>query len=798
MADSFIIYTPNPPSISTLTSSGKKGEWAKIKKNLEEILENYKKNDYEHQELKFFDIIDKTFEEMTHSHFAKIVKKIMEKIKEEKKENNIKTEPISFNRSDKSVFNLSFRNILSLVNVIMYLIDNNTSKNKSSDTVYDFAYKDKIPPYKDVLINKQQLSKLLSDLDSVKTLKIKLYEERDDIHLNHGNKKNNIKNKNVLCRMDSKIVFFFSLFFKTIFKSINSVSIDLNIPQIDNYFLNNSNPYLINEESILKLADDYKDVIISNLILIKALPRFIYLTNLDFVMYDSYQVELHNILTFLLDNQNINDVENKQKFNGLKIIDQAINSAKDNLSELKENQMIFSKKFKNNYLYIQHLLTAPETSYYDFCFHFNSLDPLLFNSVNILLIKFTCIAQLKIILFPNKTINKRKLCINNCFYNKYSNNDEESSYFYSSEDKKIYYQYLDNNYNNSNNFILKDEKLLNELFYSFNMNLRSLSIILEKKINDLLTLSLDFSTYNNESITICNYDNYNCSIICFIFDLFRTFQLNIDSCKINSLEIFYDDFLDEKAYVVETVKLKIPSCKNGFKLNKLKLNHINFNISNISLIIPFENFPSIYLTELIISNLSYNDLNNLVNALNNNKDLFPVLIKLDLSFGIMVEDYNRPLELLLKKCLPSKLIYFNLNLPFNISITQLVDILYWIKCNHNVDIIINIKIFHSQLSQCINDYYFKNGVSDLINSSKDYFKKRNILPKYEITKENTIKFIINKYNNKDIDYYYKFIFCFEKNISLNINNNSNKKIYENIFNYRGKFKEYEINVEVIN
>ena len=63
--------------------------------------------------------------------------------------------------------------------------------------------------------------------------------------------------------------------------------------------------------------------------------------------------------------------------------------------------------------------------------------------------------------------------------------------------------------------------------------------------------------------------------------------------------------------------------------------------------LPFEHFPSSSLTELIISNLTYNDLNNLVNALNNNKDLFPVLIKLDLSFGIMVEDYNRPLELLL-------------------------------------------------------------------------------------------------------------------------------------------------------
>ena len=43
MADSFIIFTPNPPSISKLTSSGKQSQWTKIQKNLEKILENYKK-----------------------------------------------------------------------------------------------------------------------------------------------------------------------------------------------------------------------------------------------------------------------------------------------------------------------------------------------------------------------------------------------------------------------------------------------------------------------------------------------------------------------------------------------------------------------------------------------------------------------------------------------------------------------------------------------------------------------------------------------------------------------------------
>ena len=87
------------------------------------------------------------------------------------------------------------------------------------------------------------------------------------------------------------------------------------------------------------------------------------------------QIELHNILTFLLDNQNIIDLETKQKFNCKKIINQEINSAKkkDNLSELKENPNIFSPKFKNNYLYIQHLLTSsiiihhPSKQLYNYC-----------------------------------------------------------------------------------------------------------------------------------------------------------------------------------------------------------------------------------------------------------------------------------------------------------------------------------------------------------------------------------------------------------------------------------------------
>ena len=801
MADSFIIFTPNPPSISTLTSYGKNSLWTDIKKHLDKLIKNYKINDFYNQELELCEIIDQPFSEMSHNHFLKIVKKIADKIKDNIEDLEIKQEPVTFNSSDNTIFNLTYKNIFSLANIIIYILDNITSKGKLSDIVYDFSYKGIIPKYKDISIAKQQISSLLSELESIKIIKINLYKEKENEDItsnnNNDNKKNSFKNiKNFNFQIDLKIVLFFSLFIKPIFKSVINVIIDLNIGPIDKYFTTNKNPYLINEEQILSLGNDYKDIFLSNLIIIKALSNFTYISKLDLKMYDSYQIELHNILSQAFHNSNLDDLSCDRRRS--KSFNDKTNYLCFNNDINNNNKFFYSPKFNNNYLFVQHLLSAQELNIYEFCLHFNSLDPLLFNSVNYLLTKFNKLGKLELKLFPHDKINKRKIYLNNIFYNKYSNNDDQYSNLYSTDDKKIYYQYIDQKENNNinNNYILKDEKLLNELFYSFNMNMRALSIILEKQILELLELKIDFSTYNNKSISLYNYDNYNCSIVCFIFDLFKSLQAQINKCKINSLEIFYEDFLDEKSFIVETIKRKIPSCKNGFKLNDLKLNFINFNISNISLFLPFENFPSSSLTELIVNNLTYNDLNNLVNAFKKNKNIFPVLIKLDISLAIMAEDYNELLEMLLKECLSQELIYFNMTLPFNISITQLIDILYWIKCNHNVDTNIYLKIVNSQLSQFIHHHYFKNCVIDLFNNNKDYLRKKNLLPEFEIQNKQIIKFIINKYDIKDIDYFYKLIFCFNK-INTNSHNEVNKSIFENIFNYRGKFIKYEVEIEVI-
>ena len=420
MADRFIIYIQNPPSISTLTSSGKQSEWKTINKNLQTILDNYKKNEYYLQECELFDFIGQPFTGMSNSHFHKIVKKLMDKIKEEIKEYNLKAEPISFNKEDKTIFNLTFKNLYCLVNMMMYLIEYTTSKGKTSDIVYEFAFKNKVPKIKDVLIHKQQLSKVLSNLVSIQTIKIRLYKENEDLYNNKKYKKNSI------FRMDPKIVFFFSLFYKSIFKSLTSAIIDLNIPPIDNYFINNCNPYFINEEKILYLADYYRDIFICNLILIKSLPELTYISSLNFEMYDSYQIELHYILSTLFKEEDENEIDsNKQKFNNSKTMNPKNKYIKDdNLPIIKDNHIIYSPIFNNNYLYIQHILISPETKFFEFCLDFNSLDPLLFNSINYLLTKFICISQLSLKLFPNKKINKRKIYLNNCIYNKYSNNDD--------------------------------------------------------------------------------------------------------------------------------------------------------------------------------------------------------------------------------------------------------------------------------------------------------------------------------------------------------------------------------------
>ena len=808
MTESFLIFTPNPPSITTMTSSNKQSQFKRIKNEIKNILEDYKNNDLKNQEMKLFNFIDITFEEMNPSHLHKIIRKFMDEIRAEMKKNSIKPNPLSF-PIDRTEFNVTFGHILSIVNIIMYILDNHTEKGKTSEMLYNFIYKDKIPSFKEGKVNDQSIMQVFKIFNNVKTLNFRLYSGTNDNYYNNRKKDKQYKTNGFY--MDSKVVFFFGLFYKALFKNIMCINFDLNIQPLDEYFCKNNNPYLVNEEQILIKGQLYKDIITCNLILMKSLQKIKFLENLNFKMYDSYQLELHNTLTIIFEINNMKDAieSNSRKLTMNKISGQKIknlekisaNNKQRNNSATNDDLpiMAFSNKYNNNYLYFQHLLNMNENIFPNFTFDFNSLDPLLFSSVNYTLIKFTCISNLTLIFFPHQKFNKRKTVLNNFYYKKYRPNDGQSD-IYSIDDKKIYYQYLeerneDSDNSNNNNFILKDEKLLNELFFYFNRNLQNLSIILEQQVNELLSLSLDFSSVNNDSLSLYDYENYNCAIICFIFDLFKSFQIKMEKCQIKSLDILYDDFLDEKLYVVETNKKKNPSWNNSIKLNELKVYHINFNISNISLILPFENFPSVNLTELILSNLSYNDLNNLINAFKKNKDIFPVLMNLDISLGIFVEDYKKQLEILLKESLPQKLNHFFLNLPFNISTIELIDILYWIKLNHNNELKIHLKIIQDEMTPHINKGSLIKMVIDSFKKNDLALKQRHLFLDYKSNPDkNVITLEMNKYKEEELNKYYRIIYCLNK-YNSKISEDKNKRILENIFDYKGSFRKYNVFVE---
>ena len=94
---------------------------------------------------------------------------------------------------------------------------------------------------------------------------------------------------------------------------------------------------------------------------------------------------------------------------------------------------------------------------------------------------------------------------------------------------------------------------------------------------------------------------------------------------------------------------------------------------------PFSNFPMEKSTELILDNISYVDLDNLVKTLKNNNNkkddekLFKKLIYLEIGLNYMIEDFRKNIEILLTECILNKLESFILKIPSYVSFKDIVD-----------------------------------------------------------------------------------------------------------------------------
>ena len=707
----------------------------------------------------------------------------------------IKTQNIKIKITNDGEFKINYEDICSFVNFIIEII-NEIPKKKREKMVYDFSFNSVLPPGVKVEINGQKLSKVIENASFVKKITVCLSNEK-------SKNISEIKNK---CNIDINIIQLFSLFYKAFFGNLLYVSIDLNIYEINQYFHKEANTYKIKEGEILKFGGYYEKMFLANLILIKQITN---LARISFTMFDSYQLEIHHIMSAYF-SRNLNEENERKSF--------TLSSSR---TSIVKSDIKYNKDFINELLFLQHLVPAINMEFMEVIINFNSLDPLLFSYINIILTRHTKLANISLKFFEFNKVSSRKILINSYFYNYYSggkknpllkifdpekgNNTVDKTF---DNNYKIYY---DNLYNiteseNREYFLLKDEAILNELFPYFNFNLNSLLTVLEDKIkedkNFMNSLYLDFRSNNLGTTKLNKYNNYSTAIICFLYNFLNILEKYKKSCNLSSLDIMTDDFTDEKEFIISNIKHKIPfyKNKNSLILNELRVNRLYLSISNISLILPFKYFPMINIKELILENLSYNDLDDYITALTKDKNLFNQVVKLKIGLNYMMEDFRPNIKILLKDCIFKKISNFTLTIPNYISFDYMCDILSCIKNNKNFRANYYLKLSNNKLSPAIETTYFNDEVNYFKKDYKSEFHKRNILTDFSCIEYKKFSLSLKMLKNEDINYYLKIIYCFNKiynkkgqKIDKNINN---KNIFENIFYYIGKYRDRNKNITI--
>ena len=89
-------------------------------------------------------------------------------------------------------------------------------------------------------------------------------------------------------------------------------------------------------------------------------------------------------------------------------------------SVTKNDKIKYSKDFINELLFLQHLIPAVNLEFMEVIINFNSLDPLLFSYINIILTRHTKLANISLKFFEFNKVSNRKILINSYFYNYYS------------------------------------------------------------------------------------------------------------------------------------------------------------------------------------------------------------------------------------------------------------------------------------------------------------------------------------------------------------------------------------------
>ena len=540
-------------------------------------------------------------------------------------------------------------------------------------------------------------------------------------------------------------VLLFYIFYEALLKNCLKINIDMTIPKLDVFYSSlkvKKELYSMDEKSVIpRINDTYLKGILVNYLLMKRIGQHFEKKDgllLTYQQYDSYIIELFSLF---------------QK----------------EVLDIKDKEFSFECNLKNSNLLFYNVLyyLSPKTG---FILELNALDPLLFKNIIyaifIILSNGEPIQNVEISLFPKEnldyTIDIHKIYLNYISYNNIlkkrdiPNELQEIYYNFDSHDKF--------NWKNKDDLKLdvSENKIYDILFEDFNINLFYLLVLIDKN-----SQTLSEAIKINLPQCLLSKKKYVYATAYFIFNIFnflykKCLSINMSQFKLSS-----------------NIELPDSLCRfTKVCLRNLKINNLKLKVYNISYILDLNSLPYSTCSLLSLSNISYDDLVGLVDALRKKIGEETILkhLKLKFHYSLFI-NFNLIDDMFRNYSFPASISYVTIRFKNEFSTNEYFELMWKVinalanSENNPKELKVSIKLYYDEKDDPISFHNLKQNLTDCFD-----FEKLNpnylILYNFNFRKIKDNKEIIvelNKYQrDTKLDAFIKLSRAMDKNQKLEL------------------------------
>ena len=538
-------------------------------------------------------------------------------------------------------------------------------------------------------------------------------------------------------------ILLFYVFYEALLKDCLKINIDMTIPTLDkNYSSLNMKPkiFSMSDKNVIPYINQtfLKGILANYLIMKKIAEHFEDKEGLllTYQQYDSYIIEL-----FALFQKEVLDIRDK-----------------DFAFECNYEKCNFL------FYYVLYYL-SPKTG---FRLELNALDPLLFKNmiytIFIILSKGEPIQNVEISLFPKENLDYKidihKIYLNHLYYNNIIKSGVPNILTEKLYDFNNHTKFNWKNKENENIIDITDDKIYDILFEDYNTNLFYLLVLIDKN-----SQTLSESIKINLPQCLLTKKKYVYSSAYFIFNIFNFLFKKCLSINMSQFKLSTNIQIPDSLYRFQKI------CLRNIKINNLKL-----KVYNISYILDLNSLPYTSCSLLSLSNISYDDLNGLIDALRKKMDEETSLKHLKLKFDYSLYiNFNVIDDMLRNYSFPKSISYLTIRFKNEISTNEYFELMWKVinalACSENnpKNLKVTIKIYYDETEDNISYFNLKQNLTNCFDFDKlnpNYLMIYNFNYK-EIKDHKEIIVELTKYErNTKLDAFIKMTRAMDKNQKL--------------------------------